>query len=337
MDKLKKTINIYLILLLTIFSCKDSIHRVSRPQLGTIVNLTIISDNETASEASSAVFNEIERIENLMSLYVSDSEISKINSNAGKKNTFVSKEIHKMIKKSVEISVLTNGAFDITFASIGNLWDFKNENFEPPLSSKINKKIHLVNFKNIQINNNYSIFLKKHGMKIGLGGIAKGYAVQRGVEVLQEKGVKSAIVEEGGDLQVLGTKYGKRWKTGLIHPRGRKLFLTIDLDNLDSIATSGDYERFIMYRGKRYSHIIDPRTGYPTNTFASVSVVSKDPVLSDAYATALFVMGVDDAIKFLNFHKNISVVMIDIKMNIYISKQLKNRIKLLEERKINWL
>lgn len=326
-----------MIIILVLISCKDSIHNVSRPQLGTVVNLTIISDDETASKASSAVFSEIYRIENLMSPYLPESEISKINENAGKKLTFVSKEVHDIIQKSIEISVVTGGAFDISFASIGKLWDYKKENFIPPTSLEIKKKIQLVDYKKIQVNNDLSVFLKKHGMKIGLGAIAKGYAVQRGVEVLREMGVESAIVEEGGDLQVIGEKYGNRWKTGLMHPRKRKLFLTIDLESLDSIATSGDYERFTMYKGKRYSHIIDPRTGYPTNTFASVSVLSKDPVISDSYATAIFVMGLDEAIKFLDSQEDISVIMIDLKMDVYISKNLNKRIKLLEEADVNWL
>ena len=249
----------------------------------------------------------------------------------------MSREVHDILKKSIGISVVTDGAFDITFASIGKLWNFNQETFVPPAASIINKKIHLINYKNITINNDLSVILKKHGMKIGLGAIAKGYAVQRGIEILKEMGVESAIVEEGGDLQVLGEKYGKSWKTGLMDPRKKKLFLTIELDDLDSIATSGDYERFVMHSGKRYSHIIDPRTGYPTNTFASVSVLSKDPVFSDAYATALFVMGLDEAIKFSNFQKDISVIMIDLEMNIYISENIKKRVELFDQVEVNWL
>lgn len=135
------------------------------------------------------------------------------------------------------------------------------------------------------------ISFRRRGVKVGLGGIAKGYAVQRGIEVLREKGVAAAIVEEGGDLQVLGSKYGKAWLTGIRHPRKDDLLAALAMNDGEAIATSGDYERFASYGGRKYHHIIDPRTGKPSASLASVSVIAGDPVTADAYATALFVMG----------------------------------------------
>ena len=173
-------------------------------------------------------------------------------------------------------------------------------------------------------------------MKIGLGGIAKGYAVKRGIDILRKRGIRSAIVEEGGDLQVMGMKQGKRWVTGLRHPREQSLVLALKLDDGDSIATSGDYERFAMYKGRRYHHIMDPRTGFPASGFSSVSVVSSDPVVSDSYATAIFVMGPEQALEFLKKREDLEVILIDRKMNIIISKSLKKDITLFTDREICW-
>lgn len=328
--------------IIILFSCKDSIYKVSRPLLGTIIHLTIIADEKEAPGGFSAVFNEIERIENLMSPYRESSGISRINRLAWKKPIEADREIFSLIEKSILISEDTDGCFDISFASISHLWNFKIDNFIPPSAKEVKRYLHLVNYKNIRLyqhlhNHKPGIKFVKKGMKIGLGGIAKGYVIKRGVGVLRERGVKAGIVEAGGDLQVFGTKFGKKWKTGLRHPGMKSLLLVIELEDMDSIATSGDYERFKLYNKKRYHHIIDPRTGRPTETFCSVSVVSKDPVTSDSYATAIFVMGIDRALEFLAKHKHIAVILVDLNFNIFISNELKNKIELLKDIKVTWI
>lgn len=329
---------ILLTLLILNAGCSEQVHRLSRPVLGTIVNVSVIGPQIEARNASEKVFEEIKRIEKLMSPYQKTSSIYKINSSSQKHPVKIDEETFNIILKSIATSEQTGGAFDITFASMAELWNYKDKNFKPPVHSRVKGMLPLVNYRNILLNkDSQSVFVKKKGVRIGLGGIAKGYAIQKGIEVLKECGILSGIVEAGGDLQVLGLKNGKPWVTGLMHPRENRLILSVALRNGDSIATSGDYERFVEYRGKRFHHIIDPKNGYPAQGMASVSVISKDPILCDAYATAFFIMGVNKTREFLKNHKDISVILIDSNMNIYASSEQKGNIRLFEDVSINWI
>lgn len=315
---------------------RKEIHRVSRPLLGTIINLTLIADAGSAAKASSAAFDEIRRIEDLMSPYRQNSDIYNVNKYAGMKAVKISSETFSIISKSAEVSDETDGAFDITFASMGGIWNYKDKNFTPPSSLKIKSLLYLVNYKNIELLQDNSVKFKFPGTKIGLGAIAKGYAVKKAVEVMKSHGVESGIAEEGGDLQVFGRKFREKWKTGLVHPRKKEIFLSIDLDDMESIATSGDYERFAEYKGRRYHHILDPKTGMPAETFSSVSVICKDPVDADAYATAIFVMGLEKSKKFLKSRKDISVILVDLDLKLYISVNLKDKIKIFDHSSVIW-
>jgi len=331
---------IFFLILIPVFiftSCKDSVYRVGRPVLGTVVNITVISSKGKAAEASEDVFNEFKRIETEMSPFKKSSDVYRINNSVPKSRLSISNETFSLIEQSVNISDDTYGCFDITFESIAHLWNYKNKKFIPPSRNRVRKILSLVNYRNINLfPDEKALSLAKKGMKISLGGIAKGYAIKRGISILKEKGIKSGIVDAGGDLQVIGEKFGEKWKTGLMHPRKKSLLLSIDMEDMDTIATSGDYERFVMYRGKRYHHIIDPHTGSPTHTFSSVSVISKDPVISDSYATAIFVMGYERAVKFIDEHPEIKIILIDLKNKVFVSKSLKDRITLLEDVTVKW-
>jgi thiamine biosynthesis lipoprotein len=319
-------------------SCRESVHKVSRPLLGTIINLTIVADTETASKAAEQAFKEIERIEFLMSPYRESSDIFRINTDAWREPVRVSGEVFSLVKRAVRIWSESDGAFDVTFASMSGLWNFKKKGFVPPSIGAIRSRLALVGSHLLALDESKStVAFTKRGTRVGLGAIAKGYAVNRAVLKLKGLGLDSAIVEAGGDLQVLGDKFGKPWMTGLRHPRKQSLLLTLTLQHGDSIATSGDYERFTIYQGKRYHHIIDPRTGYPADTLVSVSVISKDPVISDSYATAIFVMGMKKARQFLRRHGEIQVIIMDCDMKVYISEALKERVKLLEKMPIEWI
>jgi thiamine biosynthesis lipoprotein len=328
---------LFFICILGLSSCQGSIVNVSKFQLGTLINLTFIDDEGRAPRTAEAVFDEIERIENLMSPYRRSSDVYRLNHEvAGPVR--VSKETFDLVKKSIHVSVETGGCFDITFASIAGLWDYKSKDFVPPDRSTVARMLPLVGYRNIILYPKIrAIAFARPGVKIGLGGIAKGYAVQRGIETFRKRGVRSAIVEAGGDLQVIGTKFGKRWNIGLKDPRKNSIMLSLGLDDGEAVATSGDYERFATYRGVRYPHIIDPRTGYPTDKFASVSVISQSATLSDAYATSIFVMGLDRAREFLARHAEIAVILVDPKQNVYISSGLRDRITFLEHVKVTWL
>jgi len=335
----RHTALICLIILTTmITACRESIHQVSRPQLGTIINLTIIADDTTAARASSAAFDEIERIEKLMSPVSREGDVWRINTSAQFSPVTVSADTFLVLDAAQGVSRESGGAFDVSFASLAQLWNYKSEHFLPPREVAVRSMLPLVDYRNIILDaSKRTIFFRRRGMKIGLGGIAKGYAVRRAMEVLKEKGVRNAIVEEGGDLLVVGSKYGKPWVTGLRHPREPELLLAIAMPDGESVATSGDYERFAEYQGKRYHHIIDPRTGYPAETLASVSVLCNDPMLADVWATALFVMGRDAALKVLEKKRDISVILVDKDMGVTASRRLKENITLFVKGDIRWI
>lgn len=324
--------------LLSIISCQKPVNHVSMPLMGTSVNLTMVCDTDRAGPAAGAAFSEIERIEKLMSPVKPESDVYRLNREGSVGPVKVSKETYDLLKRSVDISAETDGCFDITFAALEDLWNYKDRNFRPPSAAAVAARLPQVGSKKILFTpDGRAVSFTRPGMKIGMGAIAKGFAVMKGVQALREKGVKAGIVDAGGDLQVFGKKFFSPWVTGLRHPRKESILMTIELEDMDAIATSGDYERFVMRDGVRFHHIIDPHTGYPARGLISVSVVSKSPVLSDAFATAIFVMGLEKAREFLMRHGEIDVILVDEKMDLYVSRRLADRISLVENRKMEWL
>lgn len=341
MNTFRKKIIIHSILTLLFFSeCKkQSIFNSHKPLIGTIINLSLIAPNEEiAQRAANEVFNKIIHIENIMSPYKSQSDIFRINNEAWEKPVIISSETFSLIQTSLEISSITDGNFDITFESISHLWNFSKNPFIPPQNREVLRNLPLVNYKWIQPDKKHSsIKIQKKGVKIGLGAIAKGYSIKKGIECLKSIGIRDAILEAGGDLQVIGKKFNKPWHIGLKHPRKNNIILTINLNNMDSIATSGDYERCAFHNNIRYHHIIDPKTGYPSKGFASVSVLSKNPVYADSLATALFVMNNSEVKNFIKKKKDIFIILIDAEMKVLASKELKQRIKPIDSIEIEWL
>lgn len=325
-------------LLLTATTGAANLHTYTRPMLGTMVNLTIITPSEeTASSAARAAFGEIERIENLMSPRLAESDVSKINARAAEGPVRVSADTFAVITLAQEVSHLTGGAFDASFASLGKLWDFSREPFSPPEKREVLRLLPLVSYKNVRLEKrSRTVRFARKGMRIGLGGVAKGYAVGKAIEALKKHGVKDAIVEAGGDLKVIGMKFGNPWRVGLMHPREKSIIITLALRSGESIVTSGDYERFAMHKGTRYHHIIDPSTGFPARGLSSVSIIAKDPARADVYATALFVMGKERAIELLAKRKDLKAILIDSGMRVYASRDLKERIALSEKSEIEW-
>lgn len=316
---------------------KSAVYIFTRPMLGTVVNLTINADKQLAQNVSVEVFEEISRIEELMSPYRERSDVYRINKSAGEGFVEVGYETFELIKISKEISIESGGAFDISFAGLGSLWKTGSEDFIPPARERVMGSLHLVDSRNIELGAENRVRLLKRGMKIGLGAIAKGYAIRRSIEIMRSRGITSGIVEAGGDLQVIGNKYGKPWIAGIRNPRENSLAFAVALADGDSIVTSGDYERFSLYRGKRYHHIIDPRSGFPTETFSSVTVIHRNPTLADAYSTSLFVMGYDRSVEFLKKNKDVSAVLIGLNMKVHASSRLKGRIESLDEMNVSWV
>ncbi|MCL1864190.1 MAG: FAD:protein FMN transferase [Spirochaetes bacterium] len=333
MNNLKRRFIIlsHIIIFFTI-SCSEANRTInlSKQLLGTTVTITVISDQTAGPRAVHAAFDEISRIEKIFSIYKSESQLSIVNSKAHIKPVKVDSEVLDLIKLSIDISKKTDGAFDITFASMGNLWNYRNDEFIPPSSVEVKKILPAFGYKNILIDeDNKTVMFLNPLTKIGFGGIAKGYAAKRAVAVLKDFGIKDGIVACAGDIQVFGDNKGKPWLAGIKHPREDSIIGTINLYGDESISTSGDYERFKFYKGKRFHHIINPKTGYPSESgLISATVICSDPVYSDACATAIFVMGLKDCCDFLKREKFLSVILIDEDLTIYVSNSLKDRVSL---------
>ena len=215
------------------------------------------------------------------------------------------------MKKSVEVCQDSNGAFDITILPVLLLWKFTEKDAAPPGDEEIKQKLNLVDCRKIILKKSENlVFLPEPGMGIDLGGIVKGYAADRAAEVLKRNGVKSGIVNAGGNLTVFGGK-GRGMAIGVQDPRDRdKILAKIYLKD-SSVSTSGDYEKFFIFRGIRYSHIIDPKDGYPARGQESVTVISQDGTWADAWSTALFILGSNEGLSLLKSHPGIEAMFID--------------------------
>ncbi len=328
-----------LALTLAIFAgCRAQItHHVSRMYLGTIVNITIIADShEHAARAAEAAFSEIARIEALMSPRSTSGDVYRINHHASRKSVAVSDETFELLLRAQEVWAKSGGAFDITFASIACFWNLADSKFKPPAASLLKRHITKVDSARMILNRKKkTVKFTLPGMKIGLGGIAKGYAILRAIEVLRAQGIRHAIVEAGGDLMVIGDNNSTPWRVGLRNPRRDDILAALSLRSGETIATSGDYERFAMYQGMRYHHIFDPKTGFPANRCISVSVLCDDPVKADAYATAFFVMGKEHAF-LLAKKENVQAIIIEPGMKIYMSESLKEKIHFFGKQEVIW-
>lgn len=258
---------------------------------------TVITITANDKDAVAECFNEIRRIENLLSAYLPNSEVSAINSAPNGTPVKVSAETFALIKKAEEYRVLTDGAFDITIKPITDLWDVSGEGYIPT-DDELNEKLSLV-APIILDEENLTVILPTEGMSIDLGGIAKGYAGDRVYEMLVSHGVKSAIADLGGNIVTVGRNRKKPWKIGIQDPSAPRGTVCAYIDIEDKfVVTSGDYERYFEKDGQTYHHIFDPSTGRnPENNVSSVTIVSDDCTLADALSTACFVSGKDKALE----------------------------------------
>lgn len=323
------------IMMLVAFSCKKGESTISRPLLGTVVSITIADDIDRAP-LFDAAFKEIERIQSIFNPGDDGSDVSKINSSAYKRPVTVSDDCIDILLVARDVSEKTEGAFDMTFASMAGLWNLSKDDFIPPSKEKVAAKLNFVSYKNVFIDKqNKTVRLLKEGTKIGLGGIVKGYASKRAVEVLKFMGAKNVLVACAGDIHVAGDNNGKPWIVGIKDPRGDSVIATFYMEDGDSVSTSGDYERYKIYNGKRYHHIIDPKTGFPADSgLISVTVLSKDSILTDAYSTAFFVLGLAKSINILKKEPTIKAVFVTSDMVVYTSEALKGKINFRDDLKV---
>lgn len=248
------------------------------------------------------------------------SDVSKINLSSGMGAVEVSDDTLEIIKKAIDLSTISGGAFDITIGALTKIWGFTSGNYRLPDDGEIKKSIKLVDYKSINIFDS-KIELRRKGMAIDLGAIAKGYAVDKVYDFLKSKGVREAIIDAGGEIRTIGDR--KKWRIGIKDPTNRREVIGIlELDSGLAVATSGDYERYFIRNGKRYHHILDPHTGYPASYCRSVTVVSDSATKSDALSTAIFVLGAKKGLELAERLK-IGVVIIDSDNNIFVSDNLK--------------
>ena len=263
--------------------------------MDTVVRIAVYDEGMTREDIRAAIeraFEVMRAVEAKTSMYVDSSEVSRIAKEAGRDYVRVSDEIFWLLNESVKVSEETRDAFDVTVGVVKRLWDFDSDHPSVPDSLRVKSCLAKVDYRGIRFRDG-EVFLRESGMQIDLGGIAKGYVIDRGVEVLEEAGVRSGIVDAGGDLRIFGRHpWRETWRIGIRHPRKQEgeLFGVLETGP-GSIFTSGDYERYFVEYGKRYHHILDPKTGFPAEGCVSVTVAAESGVLADAYATAVFVMG----------------------------------------------
>jgi thiamine biosynthesis lipoprotein len=281
---------------------------------------------ELAQKASLQAFQEIRRIEYLMSPWIESSDVTRINRSAGKDGVTVSQETTEVIKRAQEVSKLSGGAFDITVGPLVQLWRKARERGMPPEMKEVKETLNLVNFRNLKILYGGQISLRKKGMNIDLGGIAKGYAVDRAFAILQGLGYRNLVVNAGGDLRVGGSKPEGPWSIGVQHPRDpEKIMARISVSDI-AVATSGDYEKFFIHQGSRYHHILNPKNGFPAEGCQSVTVLHKEATTADALATAVFVLGPERGYALCQRLEGVDCFIIDNEGNVTVSPGLKGRI-----------
>ncbi len=292
------------------------------PVMGTEVRVRFwLDDKQKAEQAKLAVVKEMHRIDASMSPYKADSLLSKINNLAATEPVKLTHELFNLLQHSLKISRMTNGAFDITFSSVGYLYDYRLK--QKPTSTQLAQKLPLINYQSIVLNEKkQTIFFKQQGIKIDLGGIAKGHAVDNSIKILENYGVKDASVTAGGDTYVLGDNAGKMWNVGIKHPRAESKLVSILPVANTAVSTSGDYERFFIEDGKRFHHIINPKTGKSASAVQSVTILADHSTLADALSTSVFVLGVKQGLILVESLKNVSAIIVDNHGKMFYSSDL---------------
>jgi thiamine biosynthesis lipoprotein len=298
-------------------------HKKKYALLGSPFEITVVAkDTVEGNFYINSAVNEVKRIENLISDWIPTTQISQVNQNAGIVPIKVNNEVFELVERAIKISKLTDGAFDISYASMDKIWKFDGSMKEMPTPEAIKKSVERIGYEKIILDTkNKTIFLKDAGMKLGLGGIGQGYIADKVKEVLQAKGCAAGIVNVSGDINTWGSQIdGKPWTVGIVNPVNKnKVFATFPL--IDSaVETSGSYEKYVTFNNIRYSHIIDPRSGYPATGIVSVSVFAKQTEIADALATGVFVLGVEVGLNLINQLKGIECIIVDDKGKIFTSK-----------------
>jgi len=280
-----------------------------RDIMGTRISVELRhSDPDLVADCSSRVFAEMDRIDALMSSYLESSELSFINQNAAHAAVELSDELRRLIRRSIYFSEISGGAFDITYASVGYAYDYRKQ--QQPSDQLVSQKLQAIDYRHIELDDR-GIRFNNNAVRIDLGGIAKGYAVDRAIDLLQECGITQAMVSAGGDSRIIGDREGRPWIIGIQHPRKADgIALRLPLSD-SAISTSGDYERFFIENGERIHHIIDPLTGRSSKTSWSATVTGTDAMTTDALSTTIFILGAVDGLALIESLEGFDAIIID--------------------------
>lgn len=297
----------------------------TRLLMGTSAEVIVVhTDEGAARKAINDAFSAMERVDRLMSNFKDDSDISRINKIAVNEDITVDGEVIEVLKKSIYYSKISNGAFDITIGGAEELYDFGNGG-KLPEGHKFKDAVGSIGYKNIRIKGNTVRLLKK-GIKLDLGGIAAGYAVDKGIEAIKKYGINDALINISGDIRAIGKSENGSWKIGVLHPREEdKLMNTLLLKDI-SVATSGDYRKFFISHGKRYHHILNPSTGLPAEGIRSVTIIAPLAVDADALSTTVFVMGKEKGMALIEKLKEVNGIIVDSNGIVSYSSGIKNYI-----------
>jgi FAD:protein FMN transferase len=309
-------------------------HRIEDTRLTMGSNVTLVawaSDEAATRAAFDAVFKEFDRLDGLLSVWKPGSDVSRINAAAGLGKVPVAPETMEVIETAVDVGERTGGTFDITFGALADVWKFDHDqDGSVPTDEQIAARLPLVDFRQIVRDERVrtpTLFLSRPGMRIHLGGIGKGYAVDRGVAILRDHGLGDFMIQAGGDLYVGGAKGDQPWTLGIADPRAADgpPFATLALSD-KTLSTSGDYERFFMKDGVRYHHILDVRTGQPARLTRSVTLVTSKAVLADAYAKGVFILGPEEGMALIERLPDVEGVIVSAKNEVLISSGLKGKV-----------
>lgn len=314
-----------ILLLSSLMSHAQVLRKRTTLLMGGRFDITIVAqDSLTAEMNIDTVIQEIIRIENLISDWKPASQISQVNSNAGIRPVQVDREVFAMTERALELSKLTTGAFDISFAAMDRIWKFDGSMTAMPTPAAIKKSVEKVGYQNILLDKvNSTIFLKMKGMKIGFGALGEGYAADQCREMMLRKGIKAGIVNGSGDMSVWGKQPdGSDWMIGITNPaRKDEVFAVIPLRE-GAAVTSGSYEKFVIFNGKRYAHIINPATGYPATGLTSVTVFGPSAEKANGFSTTLMVLGKQAGLKLINLFPDYSCMMITDDGKIFSSRNM---------------
>lgn len=335
-NHLKKYFSLTLILILATSFISCTSNKTDEPLsrtdffMGTVITVTLYDNKK--DEILNKAFDEVKRIENLVSINKENTELDKVNESAGISPVKVSDDTYNIIKAGLNYSIETDGHFDVTIGPIVKLWSIGLPEAKVPTDDEITDKLQYVNYKDLELNDNEkTVFLKREGMILDLGAVAKGYTADRICEILKENNVSKAIIDLGGNIFALGEKSENTpWKIGIQNPEQSRgdIIGSLSIEN-KSVVTSGIYERFIEQDDKKYHHILSPFTGYPyENEIAGVTIISEKSIDGDALSTSTFSLGVESGLEFINNKSNVEAIFITKDRKVYLSDGVKDMFKL---------